>query len=41
MLIGSGIANTRVERNVRVGMVIMGVILLVGFSLTNILSILL
>ena len=31
MLVGGGIANTRIERTVRVGMVIMGVILLVGF----------
>jgi len=40
MLVGGGIANARIERTVRVGMVIMGVILLVGFSLTSVLSVL-
>jgi len=40
MLVGGGIANTRIERTVRVGMVIMGVILLAGFSLTSVLSVL-
>lgn len=38
MLVGGGIVNARIERAVRVGMVIMGVLLLVGFSLTTALS---
>lgn len=40
MLVGGGIANARIDKTVRVGMVIMGVILLVGFSLTSVLSVL-
>jgi len=38
MLVGGGIVNARIERAVRVGMVIMGVLLIVGFSLTTALS---
>jgi hypothetical protein len=35
MLVGGGIANVRIERAVRVGMIIIGVLFLLGFSLTT------
>jgi len=38
MLVGGGIVNTRIDRVVRVGMVIMGTILLAGFFFASFLS---
>ena len=40
MLVGGGIANARIDKTVRVGMVIMGAILLVGFFLSPALALL-